>query len=136
MPVICLLQVWPAFWVLLPRLVRQGIDRDRHTPLGWSLGAACLRRMEPYFRAADLERVRVRQIQPERVPNPGFSAYCGQATLRVCRSLQVWPRLRSIDVIVFQETPSAELVLHELVHTVQFRILGVEAFARSYVRGF
>lgn len=44
-----------------------------------------------------------------------------------------------IDTVVFSDTgwpPSEPLVFHELVHIVQYRVLGVHEFARRYVYGW
>jgi hypothetical protein len=40
------------------------------------------------------------------------------------------------DVVAVRERPSPRLLFHELVHVVQFRLLGVGDFARLYVTGF
>lgn len=39
-------------------------------------------------------------------------------------------------VIACRERPTVSLLFHELVHTVQYRLLGIPAFARWYVKGF
>jgi hypothetical protein len=41
-----------------------------------------------------------------------------------------------IDVIVHAQPLTRELLFHELVHAVQYRVLGVARFAELYVRGF
>ena len=40
------------------------------------------------------------------------------------------------DVVVFHEPLTPQLVFHELVHVTQYRLLGIEEFARLYVRGY
>ncbi len=40
------------------------------------------------------------------------------------------------DVVVFHDPLSPQLIFHELVHVVQYRLLGVDEFARLYVRGY
>ncbi len=112
------------------------IQRERYGADSKVLPGKILSRMKPYFRAADLERVRVRHAHPERVPNPDFYRLLRASGLE---GLPDFPGVAAITfdhVIVFQEPLSAELVFHELVHTVQFRLLGIEAFAKSYVQGF
>jgi hypothetical protein len=39
-------------------------------------------------------------------------------------------------VIATRRTPDPAFLFHELVHVVQYRLLGVSRFARMYVRGF
>lgn len=41
-----------------------------------------------------------------------------------------------IDVIVAQQKYTDALRFHEMVHAVQYRVMGVERFAEAYVRGF
>jgi hypothetical protein len=40
------------------------------------------------------------------------------------------------DVVVFHDPLTPQLVFHELVHVTQYRLLGIEEFARLYVRGY
>lgn len=40
------------------------------------------------------------------------------------------------NVIVAREVLGPRLLFHELVHVVQFRLLGIDSFSRLYVRGF
>jgi len=39
-------------------------------------------------------------------------------------------------VIAARETMSLPLLLHEMVHVVQYRLLGEKRFSRLYVKGF
>src|SRR5206468_435708 len=41
-----------------------------------------------------------------------------------------------IDVIVAQQKFTDRLRFHEMVHAVQYRVMGLEKFAEAYVRGF
>jgi hypothetical protein len=39
-------------------------------------------------------------------------------------------------VIALREIAASHILFHELVHVTQYRLLGLQQFARSYVRGF
>ena len=41
-----------------------------------------------------------------------------------------------VDVVASPEDIDVDTLFHELVHVVQFRVLGLREFARLYVRGF
>ena len=93
-----------------------------------------MERMAPYFPAVDLERVRFRNIYPARVANPAF--YAGlQAVGFTCLPDFGCRKAVTFDhVIVTHEPFTPVLLFHELVHVVQYRLLGVEGFARAYVQ--
>ena len=40
------------------------------------------------------------------------------------------------DVVVFHDPLTPQLIFHEMVHVLQYRLLGIEEFARLYVRGY
>lgn len=110
-------------------------QRDRLVPIAIPLSPALTRRMTAYFASADLDRVRIVQRDPLPISAPPFS--------RTVRKLGLdYPSLATTAGITFDHivavraevTPS--LLLHELVHVVQYRLLGVSAFAHLYTRGF
>jgi hypothetical protein len=41
-----------------------------------------------------------------------------------------------VDVVAYPEDMDVGTLFHELVHVVQYRVLGLKEFARLYVRGF
>ena len=41
-----------------------------------------------------------------------------------------------LDVVAYPEELDSSTLFHELVHVVQYRVLGWKEFARLYVRGF
>ena len=41
-----------------------------------------------------------------------------------------------IDLVAYPRWLSASTLAHELVHVVQYRVLGLRKFAQLYVRGF
>jgi hypothetical protein len=88
-----------------------------------------------YFDASDLGRLRIVQGDPLPVANPPFSHIVRRFGL-------TYPDLTMVDAITFDHVIAArvpltpDLLFHELVHVVQYRLLGVSEFAYQYTRGF
>lgn len=111
-----------------------GNQRDRFIGNCRPLRPHHIERMSPYFAIEDLERVRFRNIYPERIPNPQF--YSGLQSVGF-EDLPDFGERRAVtfdQVIVTHEPFTPALLFHELVHTVQYRLLGVDGFARAYVQ--
>jgi hypothetical protein len=99
-----------------------------------------------FFSEADLQRIRAVQAgtsgaaaqsgAEERVPNPPFYAELEKLGFSGLPNFSTMPAITFDDVVVFHEPLTPQLIFHELVHVVQYRLLGVEEFARLYVRGY
>ena len=96
-----------------------------------------------FFSATDLERIRAVQAGNslaagalERVPNPPFYADLEKLGFTGLPDFSTMPAITFDDVVVFHEPLTPQLIFHELVHVVQYRLLGVDEFARLYVRGY
>ena len=89
-----------------------------------------------FFPAADLERLRVLQPGQERVPNPPFYADLEQLGFTGLPNFTTMAAITFDDVAVFHDPMTPQLIFHELVHVTQYRLLGIEEFARLYVRGY
>jgi len=97
-----------------------------------------------FFSATDLERIRAVQAGSwspnagarERVPNPPFYADLEKLGFTGLPDFSTMPAITFDDVVVFHEPLTPQLIFHELVHVVQYRLLGVDEFARLYVRGY
>jgi hypothetical protein len=97
-----------------------------------------------FFSASDLERVRAVQAgsaaqtetASESVPNPPFYADLEKLGFTGLPDFTTMPAITFDDVVVFHEPLTPQLIFHELVHVVQYRLLGVDEFARLYVRGY
>jgi hypothetical protein len=91
--------------------------------------------LRPYFSDGDLDRVRVLRADPLPIPDPPF-----YPLLRRLRLDFPEPRLVAAitldSVVATREEMTARLLFHELVHFVQFRVLGLGTFSRLYVKGF
>jgi hypothetical protein len=91
-------------------------------------------RLREYFEPADLDRVRVVQRDPLPVTDPPFSAFVRHLGFD-------YPGISASEGITFDHiiavrTWNDRLLFHELVHVVQYRLLGVETFTHLYIRGF
>jgi hypothetical protein len=89
-----------------------------------------------FFPAVDLERIRVLQPGQERVSNPPFYGDLEKLGFTGLPDFTTMAAITFDDVVVFHEPLTPQLIFHELVHVVQYRLLGIAEFARLYVRGY
>ena len=111
-------------------------QRRQHHPLAAPLTAAQKQLLQPFFSAAVLQEARVRLIPAASFPNPAFFY---RARARGFQHMPDYSHLREItfqDVVLLQEPSSDRLLFHGLVHVVQCRVLGLECYVASYLRGF
>lgn len=120
--------------------VQQWIAQQREQHIG---GARPLTQSErafcaAYFPDATLSAARVRLV--EGIENPPFlegllkqAAFFG---IRVQFDFRTVSGITFVDcILIRQKEMSTSLLFHELVHAEQYRQLGLEAFARAYVKG-
>jgi len=113
--------------------IRYESDRLRHR--GTALSEPSKTQFSPYFAVADLDRVRI--LETDRLPIPALPFR--QAARHIGLEFLDPSRIAAItfDCVIASRQPLVpRLLFHELVHVVQFRLLGVSAFARLYIRGF
>ena len=83
----------------------------------------------------DLHRARVVHSDPLPIPDPPF--YPQLRRLGLDFPSPAMTAAITLDYVIASRAPmSLSLLFHELVHLVQFRLLGVRTFSRLYVRGF
>ncbi len=119
---------WPVAW-----LIRH--QRDRLRDRGTALTADAKAQLRPYFAATDLDRVRILETDRLPIPDLPFRRTARRIGLEFLDRKQI-AAITFDDVIAAQQPLRPPLLFHELVHVVQFRLLGVTAFARLYTRGF
>ena len=85
-----------------------------------------------YFDAADLDRVRIVEVDP--LPLPALFHRIVQWTGLEVPDSSLIAGITFDYVIAAREPMAAAMLFHELVHVVQFRLLGVGLFARLYTR--
>jgi hypothetical protein len=120
--------------------VTEYIDRQRKTyreravPLNASQRAT----MQPFFPASTLDSARIVVLTGERVGNPPFYGQLLQMGFEaaVLPNFSLMAAITFVDTVVSHEPFTDRLLLHELVHVVQYAKLGLEGFASKYVRGF
>ncbi len=111
------------------------IQRDRLAMTAVPLSEISKLRLRQHFSDADLERVRIVQADPLPIPDPPFYPVLRRLRLDVPEPCLV-EAITFGHVIAAREPMGLPLLLHEMVHLVQYRILGVKRFSRLYVRGF
>lgn len=109
-------------------------QRNRYYPLAATLAFGEV--WSRFFPAVDLERIRVLQPGRQRVPNPPFYEDLEKLGFSGLPDFTTMAAITFDDVAVFHDPLSPQLIFHELVHVVQYRLLGIKEFASLYVRGY
>jgi hypothetical protein len=117
-------------WVLKRRRTYRGIGR--------SLSVEELATLGPYFDRALLERVRVAEIK--HIENPGPVRWAMPLGLKPSMDLRRMMGMAFVDTVVLTgwtgRVRSRSVLFHELVHVVQYQVLGTRGFLAQYVRGW
>ena len=113
-------------------------QRELHRPAALVLPDVTRHQLGPFFADGALGSARVRSV--ETIPNPPFLDQARALGLPVDGiDFSQMAGLTLVDTILVSETvPAADptgLIFHELVHVVQYQILGLDEFARRYVHG-
>jgi hypothetical protein len=111
-------------------------QRERHHPHGAPLGRRERRLFSGYFPLRLLDAARVRVV--ERFENPAFFRIFEQANEAYPIDLREASGLALIDTILIarranQPRSRDGLLFHELVHLVQYDVLGLEDYMELYV---
>lgn len=111
------------------------LQRDRLAERAAPLTESESRAVQQYFADGDLDRIRILIADPLPIAVPPFVGAVRRIGFK-------FPDVRLVSGITFdnviglREPPTPNLLFHELVHAVQFRVMGVDEFASQYVRGF
>lgn len=125
-----------AAWVLsLPVQASITSQRNRLDRESVELSREQKAKFAPYFSSHDLQRVRVVVQDPLPVAQPPLTSLVRRLGFDFPGVAQT-AAITFDRVIAAREPMSTSLLFHELVHTVQYRVLGVPKFAEEYVRGF
>ena len=91
-----------------------------------------------FFRRATLDSVRTRVLQGEKVQNPPFYSelYGMGFSAGSLPDISAMAAITFVDVVAFHEPITTDVLFHELVHAVQYVLLGLTKFAELYVTGF
>ncbi len=99
------------------------------------LSASAQEGVQGYFSDIDLDRVRIVVADPLSIGEPPFAGLVRRLGF-VFPSVKLTAAITFDYLIACREPMNHSLLFHELVHVVQYRLLGVDAFAKHYVNGF
>ena len=130
---------------LLPYIIEQGrvwvqAQRDHHRPCARPLAAAERAALEPFFEGHILDIARVGRVPI--VENPGFYEELEARGVSVPLDFADSEGITFVDTVLIsqehhpQDPPQLPLLFHELVHAVQYSLLGRDTFVERYVRGW
>ena len=116
-------------------------QRELHRPNGRTLTTQESAALLPYFNAATLNSVVIREVP--LIENPGFYAELAARDTRPPLDFSQMHGITFVDTIVVtrqrmdsNNTPWLSLLFHECVHVCQYRALGVASFVKYYVEGW
>jgi hypothetical protein len=122
--------------IISPPISRYIANQQRKLqPIAVPLSVSARSEMAGYFNPADLNRVRIVVADPLPINEPPFAGIIRRLGLDF-PSVALTAAITFDSVIASREPMNSSLLFHELVHVVQYRLLGVDAFARLYVHGF
>ena len=110
-------------------------QRDRYRPIATPVDPLLREALATHFTDSTLDRARIARV-PE-IENPDFYETLDEVPLdlRGSAGITFGDTILVSDLHVRGPLPPA-LIFHELVHVVQYSILGVTEFARRYVSGW
>ena len=110
--------------------------RDQFFPEARAVSSREMAVLEPFFGRARLTRARIYQLEKSEFPNPAFYPTLREMGFHDLPDFSHMAAITFVDAIVFRERVTMPVLFHELVHVVQYDLLGVDRFAELYVRGF
>jgi len=128
---------------LLPYFIAEGEkwvgeQRALHRPGAALLTSPMRVTFEPFFDKEVLDEVRFKAVS--QISNPGFYANLHAAGRSIPLDFGNMYGITFIDTVLLSQRFGGNwprsLYFHELVHVVQYRVLGVTEFVKRYVRGW
>ena len=128
---------------LLPYFIAEGEkwvaeQRTLHRPGGALLSSAMRSMFEPFFDKEVLDGVRFKVVS--QISNPGFYASLRAMERPIPLDFGNMLGITFVDTVLLSQRFGGNwprsLYFHELVHVVQYRVLGVAEFMKRYVRGW
>ena len=114
--------------------------RLAHRPLGRVLTPSELEAVAPYFDESLLRTVRIARVPS--ISNPDFYSFLLEQSIAIPLDFTQMAAITFVDTILVSEhqplpaTEEMPLLFHELVHVVQYDVLGLDEFVSRYVRGW
>ncbi len=121
-----------------PRWV--ALQRDLHRPKGRQLSPKETQVLAPFFGLDTVDRARITAVSV--IPNPDFYEVLAGQGVSIPLDFTLMSGITFLDTLLISEalpvapTEWLRLLFHELVHMVQYQVLGVEEFIRRYVNGW
>jgi hypothetical protein len=113
-------------------------QRRLHHPTAKLLHSNQRDAFDPFFGTTILDSVRFATV--EQIPNPGFYNNLQAIGQPIPMDFRQMHGITFVDTVLlsrrFQSSWSPGLYFHELVHVVQYSILGSAPFMQRYVRGW
>ena len=115
-------------------------QRERHRPEAMALEPQERAVFEPFFEAELLDEVRFKSVP--KVENPGFYSVLAAMGQPLPMDFTATHGITFGDTVLLSERylrsgeARLSLLFHEMVHVVQYRLLGMEGFLRAYVTGW
>jgi hypothetical protein len=107
--------------------------RRRLAPRAVAMPKDLQRSMRAFFPASVLAETRiVRATMPEPILYPLVKLFGIKGILEMSSI----GAITLVDVVAYPEELGRSTLFHELVHVVQYRVLGLQQFAQLYVTGF
>ena len=110
-------------------------QRGRYFPVAGPLSAQRKAMLRPFFSRPFLDKIRVVELQGERVDTPDFFAEIRAAGFEP-PEISHMDSVTFEDVVVFNHQITLRALFHALVHAVQIQILGLERYAELWVQSF
>jgi hypothetical protein len=107
--------------------------RRRLAPQATSIPGELLTSLHQYFPPTVLAKTR---IVRSTMPEPLLYPLVGLLGIKGLLEVSSIGAITLVDVVAYPDELDCETLFHELVHVVQYRILGLKRFARFYVKGF
>ncbi len=111
-------------------------ERERYSPRCLPLAESEVLVLRGFFPDDLLTNVRTCVLQQERMENPAFYRQVRRWGILNVLDFEDMAAITLMDIVVSHVPFDERLLFHELVHVVQYRMLGPEEFARRYVHGF
>jgi len=111
-------------------------SREKYFARGTPLTSQQGEQLEAFFPVDDLQRVRTLVLEGTRIQDPPFYSMARIMGIKNLPSFSDVAAVTFVDVIVSHEAFTPELLFHEMVHVVQYSLMGTSKFASCYVNGF
>jgi hypothetical protein len=112
------------------------VQRDYYYPIGEPLSSDWRSKLEGFYSAPLLDRVRVVELKDRRVDNPWFYEEARAKGIQNLPDIAHKVAVTFLDVVVFNQKITQRDLFHGLVHAAQVNLLGKERFAELFVTGF